>query len=99
MLSSDIATLAKLPSYDSINSPLPCYSSDPVCGEQSILCTPRSRSRPSGKFVHKVGSITVLLMDQEEGATVPVYGRQSIVNGIISLGSREVVSEVRVKVG
>ncbi|KIK69761.1 hypothetical protein GYMLUDRAFT_34152 [Collybiopsis luxurians FD-317 M1] len=101
MIAADIEilplTAKQLPSYESVNSPPPTYSSDPICGEQSIQLTPRARSRPTGTFAHKAGSATVVFMDQVEGATAPEYGRQGIVNGIISLRSREAVSEVKVK--
>lgn len=100
MLASDIASLAlQLPSYDSVSSAPPRYSSDPTGGEQSIQLTPRCRPRPSGTFVKKDGRVTVTLVDQQEGATIPVFGRQSLVNGFVSLSSREAVSEVKVKVG
>ncbi|THV02995.1 hypothetical protein K435DRAFT_716152 [Dendrothele bispora CBS 962.96] len=85
-----------LPPY-SVASPPPSYSSDPACGEQSIQLSPRSRSRPTGTFTKKSGSVTVILMGQDENASTPTYGRQDIVSGFLSLESREAISEVRVK--
>ncbi|KAF5380718.1 hypothetical protein D9757_007056 [Collybiopsis confluens] len=88
----------QLPSYESVNSPPPNYSIDPICGEQSIQSTPRTRARPTGTFIHKTsGNTTVVLMDQQEGVVVPEYGRQGIVNGLISFASREPVHEVKLK--
>ncbi|KAF9070773.1 hypothetical protein BDP27DRAFT_1419555 [Rhodocollybia butyracea] len=77
--------------------PPPNYSSKPVCGEQSIQFTPRTRNRPTGTYTQKSGNTTVLLMNQEEGLSMPVYGRQGTVNGIIGLSSREAVAEVQVE--
>ncbi|KAJ4501294.1 hypothetical protein C8R41DRAFT_749020 [Lentinula lateritia] len=103
MLASDVTvlrTLAKqLPSYDSISSLPPLYSSDPASGEQSIQLTPRTRSlgRPTGTYVHKAGDATVVLLDQEDGVSTPVYGRHAALSGIISLASCETVSEIKIK--
>ncbi|KAJ3988040.1 hypothetical protein F5890DRAFT_597750 [Lentinula detonsa] len=103
MLASDIATLTtlvqQLPSYDSVTSPPPLYSSDPTCGEQSIQLTPRARclGRYTGTYVHKTSVATVLLLDQEEGVMAPVYGRNAVLSGVVSLTSRETVSEVKIK--
>ncbi|KAJ3765586.1 hypothetical protein FB446DRAFT_454237 [Lentinula raphanica] len=103
MLTSDSASSTtqaqRLPSYDSIISPPPIYSSDLACGEQSIQLTPRARSlgRYNGTYVHKTRAATVLLFDQEEGVTTPVYGKQAVLSGVICLTSREAVSEVKIK--
>ncbi|KAF9073476.1 hypothetical protein BDP27DRAFT_1215896 [Rhodocollybia butyracea] len=77
--------------------PPPIYSSKPVCGEQSIQFTPRTRNRPTGTYTQKSGNTTVLLMNQEECLSMPVYGRQGTINGIIGLSSREAVAEVQVE--
>ena len=87
-----------LPPYV-VASPPPSYSCNPTCGEERIEHTPRAReARPTGAFIKKNGSVTVVLHDQEDGATVPTFGRQSKVNGILLLDKYELVSQVTLKV-
>ncbi|KAK7028851.1 hypothetical protein VNI00_014864 [Paramarasmius palmivorus] len=95
-MTSPIVDAEVLPSY-TVSSPPPCYSSNLACGEQCIQHTPRCGSRPSGTFTKQSGGVTVVLMEQHNDATIPMYGRHGIVHGVVSLDHREIVSDVRVK--
>ncbi|ESK95174.1 hypothetical protein Moror_13809 [Moniliophthora roreri MCA 2997] len=90
------ANAESLPSY-SVSSPPPCYSSNLACGEQCIQHTPRCRLRPSGTFTKQSGRVTVVLTEQPNDATIPVFGRHSPIQGVVSLEHREVVTDVKVK--
>lgn len=41
--------------------------------------------RPSGRFVLQDGKISLTLSGQEDGASTPVYGQESTVDGFISI--------------
>ena len=87
-----------LPLYAEASSP-PSYSCDPVHGEERIEHTPSIRgSHPTGTFVKKHGSVTVVLHDQEDGATTPTFGRRSKINGVLLLDKNEETSRVTVQV-
>ncbi|KAF5333013.1 hypothetical protein D9758_015189 [Tetrapyrgos nigripes] len=94
--SSLTQNIVSLPPYSDA-SPPPSYSSNPACGEQSIQLSPRSRTRPTGTWTKKSGSVSLLLMGQDDKASSPSYGRQGSVNGMITLDGRDAVSEVTVK--
>jgi len=84
-----------LPSYTP-SAPLPSYSSDPACGEQRLDHTPRRilSNRSTSVFTKKAGTVTIILTDQEEGTSTPIYGRFSVVSGDISLENRQNILEV-----
>ena len=92
----DIPPDSELPSYyndDSLS--LPSYSSQLVNGEQRLDHTPRSqaaRSRPSGIYVKNLGKMSVVLDDQEENVTTPVFGRRAVISGNLSLGQEQLDS-------
>jgi hypothetical protein len=48
--------------------------------------------------VKKTLNATLVLTEQEDGATIPVYGRNALVNGEIHLEGRENITSVTVKV-
>lgn len=78
------------PSYsDSLS--LPSYSCQLANGEQRLDHTPRpqaSRSRPSGAYIKKSGELSVLLNNQDENVTIPVFGRRAAISGTLLLSQR-----------
>jgi len=89
-----------LPAY-SPTAPSPSYSLDPVCGEQRLQLTPRSRSlraTPTSTFVRKSGKTTIVLYDQEQDARSPSYGRLANIAGSLCLDESENVIGVTLKV-
>ncbi|KDR82874.1 hypothetical protein GALMADRAFT_238508 [Galerina marginata CBS 339.88] len=94
--SSDL--LPELPSY-SPSSPSPSYSCDLARGERLLEHTPRaSRLASTSLFIKKAGKTTVVLNEQEDGATIPSYGRQAIISGQMLLEQSESIVEVVLKV-
>lgn len=96
----NIATSSELPSY-SPSIPSPDYTCELACGERLLEQTPRSRSSrsaPTALFIKKAGKTTVVLNDQEEGASIPRYGRQDIISGTVFLEQGETITEVTLKV-
>ncbi|KAJ6620974.1 hypothetical protein B0H10DRAFT_2215513 [Mycena sp. CBHHK59/15] len=87
-----------LPPYTQF-AKVPCYSPEPARDELILEQTPRSRARaPTGNYLKKSGRDTVILTEQDENAEYPTYGRQGTISGLISVESRESVSEVVLKV-
>ena len=80
---------------DSLTLPLPPYSCQPADDEQRLDYTPRpqaARSRPSAVYIKNSGELSVLLNDQEENATIPVFGRRAVISGTVLLSRRWVDS-------
>ncbi|PBK97374.1 hypothetical protein ARMGADRAFT_1026912 [Armillaria gallica] len=87
-----------LPPY-SKTAPPPHYSCDPSQGEQRVEHTPRSGPRvSSGTFIKKRGSLTVVLTEQEDDTTSPVYGREAAIHGALLLEKVDAVQLVHVKI-
>ncbi|KAF9483491.1 hypothetical protein BDN70DRAFT_873780 [Pholiota conissans] len=88
-----------LPSYSS-SSPLPSYSCELARGERLLQHTPRSRptTQPTSVFIKKAGKTTIILNDQEEDATIPVYGRRGLISGNLVLEKSENILDVVLKV-
>ena len=89
MMSIDIP-----PDYsDSLS--LPSYSCRLANGEQRLDYTPRpheARSRPSAVYIKNSGELSVLLNDQEENVTIPVFGRRAVISGTLLLNQRRLDS-------
>ena len=83
MMSIDIP-----PGYsDSLS--LPSYSCQLSNGEQRLDYTPRPRAtRPSAVYIENSEELNVLLYDQEENVTIPVFGRRATINGTVLLSQR-----------
>lgn len=87
-------SLVVLPRY-SPSSPAPDYSVEPACGERTLEQTPRStRPPPESTFIKKSGKTTVILHNQEAGASIPTYGRNATVAGSVLFDSADCISEV-----
>lgn len=85
----------ELPSYYNDSPSLPPYSCQLANGEQRLDYTPRPqgmRSRPSGIYVKNSGKMSVVLNDQEENATIPIFGRQAVISGTVLLGQERLDS-------
>ncbi|KAK0188949.1 hypothetical protein F5146DRAFT_1225624 [Armillaria mellea] len=67
-------------------------------GERSIEHTPHRAGRiPDGTFIKNQGNLTVLLMQQEDSISSPVYGRMGSIAGAILLSSSEGIIEVKIQ--
>lgn len=88
-----------LPVY-SPSGPSPNYSCEPGCNEQRLQHTPRfNLPIPTGTFTKKSGKVTVTLLEQEDGAEIPTYGRYGLISGAVYLEKCEMVTRVSLKVG
>ncbi|KAK0441629.1 hypothetical protein EV421DRAFT_1711441 [Armillaria borealis] len=87
-----------LPPY-SKTAPPPHYSCDPSQGERRVEHTPRSGPRvSSGTFIKKRGRLTVVLTEQEDDTTSPVYGREAAIHGALLLEKVDAVQLVHIKI-
>ncbi|TFK40753.1 hypothetical protein BDQ12DRAFT_601824 [Crucibulum laeve] len=89
-----------LPSY-SPSVPAPLYSSEPACGELLLEHTPRSRSLrppPTSSFIKKMGSVTLVLNEQEENVDMPSYGRHAVISGTVCFGECHTTAEVIIQI-
>ena len=81
----------ELPNYSDSPS-LPSYSYRLATGEQRLDYTPRLqvvRPRPRTIYVKNVGELSVVLNDQEEDATIPIFGRRAVIDGTVLLCQRQ----------
>ena len=78
----------------------PPYSLDPHPDETQLARTSirTRRSRPTGIFTTSKNGIVLALRGQEDGASIPSYGRNSTISGDIGLENTEDVVAVSVKV-
>ncbi|KAG1818490.1 uncharacterized protein BJ212DRAFT_1269010 [Suillus subaureus] len=86
------------PSY-SPSPPSPSYSTQLLPGEQTVEETRRQalQTQNTGVFRRITDNITLVLRDQRPGSIKPVYGRNGLVRGHISLRSSEGLTEVTLK--
>jgi hypothetical protein len=93
-----------LPSYTPSKCP-PSYSSSPSQGEHRVQYASRGTSSslalrgrpgvtPTGVYATKKDSIALVLTEQEDGISTPIYSGLLPINGTISLEGREGVTEV-----
>ncbi|TFK24933.1 hypothetical protein FA15DRAFT_591487 [Coprinopsis marcescibilis] len=95
------SSLLQLPDY-SPSVPAPSYSHEPSGDEQRLEHTPSTRlagSQPTGTFIKKSGKTTIILNDQENGASIPSYGRHGCINGALLFEQHELITEVEFEVG
>ena len=87
------------PSY-SPSPPSPSYSTQLLPGEQTVEETrlAGSQTQNTGVFRRITDSITLVLRDQQPGGIQPVYGRNGLIRGHISLRSTEALTDVTLKV-
>ena len=67
---------------------LPSYSCQLASGEQRLDYTPRSQ-RPSAVYIKHSGELSILLNDQEENVTIPVFGRRAVFSGTVLTSQRQ----------
>lgn len=78
---------------------LPRYSSRPSADEETVAFTPRaSVMLPQGTFVKEWPQAKLVLMDQEDGARLPSYGRFGQIIGEIGLKYTTRIVSVTAKV-
>ncbi len=87
------------PPVYSPSSAVPSYAAEPASDEERLEFVARSQSRhtPDGTFTKKSRGITVVLADQEDGATIPSYSRNGVVRGEVILDDEKVLA-VTIKV-
>ncbi|KAJ7601203.1 hypothetical protein C8J56DRAFT_912429 [Mycena floridula] len=87
-----------LPSY-STSPPPPCYSSDLNRDEEILEYSPRSltRSPPTGSFTKNLGSLVLVLNNQDRDVELPCYGLNGSVSGHVELKKCDFVSLVQLK--
>src|SRR5271168_4740741 len=74
----------ELPSYnDSVS--LPSYSCELANGERRLDYTPCAATRPRARatFIKNSGKLSVVLDNQEENATIPVFGQRALISGVV----------------
>ena len=86
------------PNY-SPSAAVPAYSVVPRPSERILAATARLRRRaPTGVYVRSNNLITVALREQEQDASMPLYGRHGIIWGDIALSCTTGVQAVYIKV-
>ena len=70
---------------------LPSYSCQLANGEQRLDYTPR-RQQPNAVYIKDSGELSILLNDQEENATIPMFGRRAVIRGTVLLSQRQLDS-------
>jgi hypothetical protein len=70
---------------------LPSYSCQLANGEQRLDYTPRPH-RPSAVYIKNLGELSILLNDQEENVTIPVFGRRAVISGTVLLSQKQLDS-------
>ncbi|CAK5270920.1 unnamed protein product [Mycena citricolor] len=97
-MSATPATISALPPcYPSA----PSYSVEPAPDEKRLEFSRRyhSRAQPTGNFVKRTEDAAVVLLEQDDDAEIPVYGRGASIRGFVTIDQdRELVSEVVVKI-
>ena len=93
---------ASLPSYiPPTNNPAPSSSYEPQESEQILAVADSSvRHRPTGTFVKqsKNGQLILRLSGQQTDATVPSYGINTMVEGVVEVTRTDGITRVEVKV-
>lgn len=81
------------PSY-SPSAAAPIYSAEPANDEERLEFVTRSlhRATPDGSFTKKSSGVTIVLAEQEDGATVPSYSRNGVVTGEVILDDEKVLA-------
>lgn len=72
----------ELPNYNDLLS-LPSYSCELANGEQRLDYSPSLPARPSATFIKNSGELSIVLDNQEEDATIPVFGRRALISGVV----------------
>lgn len=84
------------------DQPAPSYSAEPLVGEHRLEYIAPAAHSPTrtGTFSTANGHIALLLTGQEDGASVPTYGRNCVIRGevFLKLKDRENISSVTLKV-
>ena len=70
---------------------LPSYSCQLASGEQRLDYTPRPQ-RPSAVYIKNLGELSILLNDQEENVTIPMFGRRAVISGTVLPSQRQLDS-------
>jgi hypothetical protein len=97
---SPIPGPSSLPEYTASKAP-PSYSSQPLVDETTLQYSHRSRQSrplPSGTFTYRTKGVVVVLTEQDDAALIPVFDGLRPINGVLSLDSREDISEIALTV-
>ena len=103
LLTMSIDIPPELPSYiDPLPGSLPSYSYELTSGEQRLDYTPRQAVglRHTAVYIKNSGDLSVVLNNQEESVTMPVFGRRAVISGTVLLSQRRLdsIREVVLKV-
>ena len=80
---------------------VPTYSSEPLAGEQRLELNQPQVTRHairSETFTRENRSVSLLLTQQENGVTLPTYGRNGTIRGVVFLKDTEDILAVTLKV-
>ncbi|GJJ13387.1 hypothetical protein Clacol_007641 [Clathrus columnatus] len=94
------ASLPSLPSYvgaGAADTQIPSYTARPVNGEQTLGQSKLKRG-DLRDWSKKNGNVTLTLFDQPPDAQLPVFGRQSTIQGAIMLENTQDITSVNIKV-
>ena len=92
-----------LPPY-SPSASTPAYSFSPQVDERRLAIATRSGARGHAsrtgafRFASRRAGVVVRLLNQEEGVTIPIFGRNALIKGTIELANAENVSRIEVEV-
>ncbi|KAG2344490.1 hypothetical protein BDR05DRAFT_882239 [Suillus weaverae] len=91
--------MESIPPLYTPSPPSPSYSTELLPGEQTVEETRRRalQTQNTGVFRRITDNITLVLRDQQPGSITPVYGKNGLVRGHISLRSSEGLAEVTLK--
>lgn len=92
-----------LPPY-SPSASTPAYSFSPQVDERRLAIATRSGARGHAsrtgafRFASRRAGVVVRLLNQEEGVTIPIFGRNALIKGTIELANAENVSRIEIEV-
>lgn len=87
----------ELPAY-SPSFPAPEYTSEPLLDESRLQITPKRHRRHWSEYMKQTSLGNVIFKDQEDGISIPTYGRGCDISGDIVLENQHHITTVFVKV-
>lgn len=76
----------------------PAYSFEPCSGEQRLELTPRHGHTPlTGSIIKRFAMLSLVLPEQEDGAQIPSYGRNGVIDGVFCFDDPSRIIKVMIK--